>query len=480
MWPILRLLFKCLQQKAVLLKTPEQIRALQQRRLRSLVGLAKSRSPFFAERFQHIDPANFSLDQLPTFTKTDMMVNFDRFLTERDLNLKLADLEEFVSDPARLGRWYLDKYALSHTSGTQGLRAMIVQDRQMMELLFALQMIRGSALTTTPMSIVARLFQRTRLAVVTIGPGFYPSAAALAYAPPAFHTFVRRLWLTHIEPIDEVVAELNQFQPQVLLAYANVLETLAREALAGRLRLARPKGIRQVINMSEPLSEGAHKFIQQAFGLPVTDQYAMGECMALTTPCPLGHGMHLQADWAILEVVDRANRPVAPGTAGDKVLLTNLYNTIQPFIRYEVEDMVTLSRVPCPCGSPLPLIIRVEGRSDELVWIRDGARYRQVHPYVFLDMMDEYPAAGWYQLVQVERNRILIRVAPAPGRQVDVADLRQIMVRGLHRYGLADLIALDIQITDEVAPNPRTGKLKRVMSQVGAPVGLFTQPGLVT
>jgi len=94
-------------------------------------------------------------------------------------------------------------------------------------------------------------------------------------------------------------------------------------------------------------------------------------------------------------------------------------------------------------------------------------------------MMDEYPAAGWYQLVQVERNRILIRVAPAPGRQVDVGDLRQIMVRGLHRYGLADLIALDIQITDEVAPNPRTGKLKRVMSQVGPPPGLFTQPGLV-
>src|SRR5581483_10177543 len=101
-----------------------------------------------------------------------------------------------------------------------------------MELLFALQMIRGSTLTTTPMSIAARLFQRTRLAVVTVGQGFYPSASALAYAPPAVQTFVKRLWLTHIEPIDEVVAELNRFQPQVLLAYASVLENLAREALA--------------------------------------------------------------------------------------------------------------------------------------------------------------------------------------------------------------------------------------------------------
>jgi phenylacetate-CoA ligase len=90
--------------------------------------------------------------------------------------------------------------------------------------------------------------------------------------PPT--VFVQRLWLTHIEPLEEIIAQLNRFQPHVLLAYANVLEVLAREALAGRLRLGRDRVLRQVINMSEPLSEGAKRLISEAFGLLVTNNYA--------------------------------------------------------------------------------------------------------------------------------------------------------------------------------------------------------------
>jgi phenylacetate-CoA ligase len=467
MWQTLRLVGTALRQKGVLRKGAEGILALQQERLRSLVARAREASPFYTERFKDIDPSRFELGQLPTLTKPEMIENFDHFLTDR--RLKRADLEAFVSDPDRLGQWYLGEYAPSRTSGTQGLKALIVQDRSMMELLFALQMTRGSVFPTTPTGILARLFRRARLAAVTIGRGFYPTAAALAYAPAASEVFVRRLWLKDIEPLEGVVKRLNRFRPHVLVAYANVLEILAREALRGRLRLFREKPLRQVINMSEPLSGGARKLIAEAFDLPVTDNYALGECMALSTGCPQGHGMHLQADWAVLEVVDRDNRPVEPGRAGDKVLVTSLYNTIQPFIRYEVEDVVTMSPTPCPCGSPLPLILKVEGRKDEVVWIRTGDRYRQVHPYVFVDVLDECPEVGWYQIVQVERNRFRLRAAPAPGRPISREDLRDIMRTGLERFRLADLIRLDVEITDSIAPDAKSGKLKRITSRIGPP-----------
>jgi phenylacetate-coenzyme A ligase PaaK-like adenylate-forming protein len=321
-----------------------------------------------------------------------------------------------------------------------------------------------------PVAVAARLISRARLAVITIGRGFYPSAAALAYEPEGARFFVNRLWLQHIEPLDEVVARLNDFRPQVLLAYANVLELLAREALADRLRLG--GGLRQVINMSEPLSEGARRLVTEAFGLPVNNNYAMGECMALSTACPKGHGMHVNADWAILEVVDREGRPVEPGRPGEKVLVTNLYNHIQPFIRYEIEDVVTMSQQPCPCGSPLPLIVQVEGRKDEVVWIRDGEKYRQVHPYVFVDVLDECPEVGWYQILQVERNRFLLRAAPAPQRDITREELAEVMRRGVERFGLAGLIHMDVEVTDDVAPDENSGKLKRITSRIGAPEGV--------
>jgi len=466
-WSTLHLVWKSLQQRAVLWKTPQQIRALQDRRLRSLVARAKRQSPYYAERLRHIDPRRFALDELPTVTKVDMMQNFDRFVTDR--RLKLAELEEFIKHPRRLGRWYLNQYAVSHTSGTQGLKAVIVQDRSMTELLFALQILRGSVLTTTPLDFVSRLLQRTRLASVTIGQGFYPSAIALAYAPPAADVFLQRLWLKHIEPRVEVVEQLNRFQPHVLLAYANVLEMLAHEELADRLRLARPGALRQIMNMSEPLSAGAKKKVLEAFGIPLTDNYGMGECLALSAGCPQGHGMHLNADWAILEVVDHRNRPVPPGQPGEKVLLTNLYNTIQPFIRYEVTDVVTISLNRCPCGSPLPLILRVEGRTDEVVWIRDGSHFRKVHPYVFVDVLDRIPEVGLYQIRQTGRNQFAIQAAPAPGRHLQREALEKLLEQGLREFGLADLIELQVEPNEKLAPDPKSGKLKRIVSEVGPP-----------
>jgi phenylacetate-CoA ligase len=469
----LRLLWKGFQQKQVLFRKPDEILALQRERLRALVAWAREHSPFHAERLRGVDPARFELRQLPTMNKPLMMEHFDRLLTDRRLNR--ADLEKFMSDPARLGQWYLDRYAVSSTSGTQGIKALIVQDREMMELLFALQMMRGGCFSTGPADVVKRLLRRARLAVVTIGRGFYPSAAALAYAPPGASFFVNRLWLTHIEPLKEVVGQLNRFQPDVLLAYANVLEILAREALAGRLRLAGP--LRQVINMSEPLSEGARNLIGEAFGLPVTNNYAMGECMALSIGCPKGNGMHLQADWAVLEVVDRHGEPVPPGRPGEKVFITNLYNKVQPFIRYEIQDVVTLSPDPCPCGSPFPLIRKVEGRTDEVVWVRDGDGYRQIHPYVFVDVLDEAPEVGWYQIVQVERNRFLLRATPAPGRRVSRDELQRFMDEGLRRYELADLIQVDVEVADKVAPDPNSGKLKRITSRLGPPSRQVVRPG---
>ena len=465
----LGLLSRIVRERWALRAGPEGIKSRQNDRLKALVKHAKNNSPFYAERLRDVDPNAFSLQQLPTLTKTTMMEHFDRFLTVRDL--KLADLEGFVDKPDNLGQWYRDQYALSRTSGTQGLKALIVQDRAMMELLFALQIGRGSVFPVSPLSVIQRLLRRARFAAVTIGRGFYPSASGLAYQPAGSDAFMRRLWLKNIDPLDDAVEQLNRFQPEVLLAYANVIEILAREELAGRLRLAKSGSLRQLINMSEPLSDGAKRLAKEAFKLPVTDNYATGECMALSTGCPEGHGMHVQADWVVLEVVDRDNRPVDAGTPGEKVLVTNLYNDIQPFIRYEVDDVVTMSPTPCPCGSPLPFIKKVEGRKDEAVWIKADGGFRQIHPYVFVDVLDERPEVGWYQIIQEERNRFKLRASPAPRRTVNHEELQRLLRKGLERFGLADLVHFDVEISNDVAPDVMSGKLKRITSKLGPPNG---------
>jgi hypothetical protein len=66
----------------------------------------------------------------------------------------------------------------------------------------------------------------------------------------------------------------------------------------------------------------------------------------------------------IVESVDEHHQPVPHGTAGAKVLVTNLTNYAQPLIRYEVPDRITVSPDICRCGRPFTTIARIDPRSD--------------------------------------------------------------------------------------------------------------------
>src|SRR5262249_46181067 len=190
-----------------------------------------------------------------------------------------------------------------------------------------------------------------------------PSGATFGYLAAARPPVMRLLHLSVFAPLAETVARLNDFRPEFVTGYASALEQLAREEAAGRLRL-RAGGLRGITSTSEPLPPAARERVESAFGVRVSDSYLLAECLALTSCCRLG-GTHVNADLAVLEVVDDAYRPVPPGEPGTRVLVTNLYNRVQPLIRYEVGDVVTLSPGPGPCGSPPPLVSAVGGRAPD-------------------------------------------------------------------------------------------------------------------
>ena len=54
-----------------------------------------------------------------------MMANLDDVFTDR--SLRRADIEAFMADHANLGVYFKGKYALCHTSGSQGQPALVVQ-----------------------------------------------------------------------------------------------------------------------------------------------------------------------------------------------------------------------------------------------------------------------------------------------------------------------------------------------------------------
>jgi phenylacetate-coenzyme A ligase PaaK-like adenylate-forming protein len=450
-------------------RPPGQVLAIQHQRLRQLVRYACARSPFYRQRFRNLDLDRCRLTDLPPLTKAEMMAHFDDVVTDR--RITRVGVEHFLADRANLGHCYLGRYAVCHTSGSQGQPALVIQERWDMLRAFAQQVARGQALPRPWTKLVSRLWRPARLAVITQRFGFYPSGATFAYLARARLPFLRLLRLSVFDSGADLAARLNAFRPDFVVGYTSALESLARLERDGPLRLRQSGCLRQVTNISEPLPPSSRAFIEQAFGVHMTDTYALAECLALSSGCPHATGAHLNADLACLEVVDDHYRAVPAGVAGSKVLVTNLYNRVQPLIRYEVGDVVTLSPSRCPCGSPLPLIQSVTGRTKERFWVEAGGRWRELPYYVFLAALHHCLEMAEHQVLQTGRNHFVLRAVPLPGKMVSAERLKQLVDESVRQEGLAGLIDLDVQIVEEIKPDPRSGKMQRVRNLIGPPPG---------
>jgi phenylacetate-coenzyme A ligase PaaK-like adenylate-forming protein len=191
--------------------------------------------PFYRERFRGIDLSRCQPPDLPALTKAEMMAHFDALVTDR--RVCRAKVERFIAEPANLGRYYLHRYAVCHTSGSQGQPALVVQEKANIFLGLAAQFARGHQLPSFLTMLFRRIGKPVRLAVVTQKPGFYPTGAVFSYLAAASMPLLELLHLSVFDSVADLVARLNEFQPEFIAAYPSALKTLAREQREGHLRL---------------------------------------------------------------------------------------------------------------------------------------------------------------------------------------------------------------------------------------------------
>ena len=340
----------------------ERLLSYQQERLRRLLRHAVERSPYYHEALG-ADAPDRALSSLPTLPKPLLMEQFDRVVT--DPRLGRADLEAFLAE-ADAGALYLGEYGIFSTAGTTGVPGIFVYSPAEFAHWIAVSL-----------AALARVGVTSETRFVAIGaPSAVHITRQLFAAFQAGREDVPRLSAT--TPVEVAVAALNAYRPEGILAYAGVLGALAEEQLQGRLDI-RP---RVVIATSEVLTDDAARRMENAWGIRPVNAYAATEAPPIATGSLDHVGMHVWENSAIVEVVDDAGRPVAPGEPGSKVLLTNLVNRTQPLIRYELSDSAVPADDPDPSGRPWTRIARVDGRSDDILTLpaREGGEVR-VHPY---------------------------------------------------------------------------------------------------
>ena len=417
------------------------IRRVQYRRLRTLVRYARNHSSYFRDKFSSVNP-RFRLQELPTSNKSELMEHFDEVLTVDDISR--ASAAEYVEDNTHWGDYFDGKYAVSHTSGSQGQPLLLIQPKDNLELLFELQASRGNRASVGPREAIQRFISPARVAAVTLKPGFYPSATAFQHIPVGAEAYIKFVQLSISDT--DVYVQLQEFAPTHLTAYASVLNEITWQIEQGKLSLK--PNLEQVINISERLLASARARYERVFGVPVIDDYAMGECLFLSNGCQTTNGMHVNADWAVLEVVDDNNNSVPDGVAGTKVLVTNLANYVQPIIRYEIGDIVTMSTEPCGCGNSLPLIKSVQGRDSDIFYVHSRDGLRAVPLLMFEFVFNQILDAREYQVIQESNNRFHMRIEPLYPSRFDRLGAERLLRDQLGVLKLGSLIKVDLEVVD--------------------------------
>jgi phenylacetate-coenzyme A ligase PaaK-like adenylate-forming protein len=257
---------------------------------------------------------------------------------------------------------------------------------------------------------------------------------------------------------------LNAFQPEVISTYPSIASLLAIEQIEGRLNI-HPKF---VATAGEVQTEEMVRNIREAWGIIPFNAYGMTEGGGLGCDCPFHRGIHLSEDLFIVEIVDEKNQPVPDGSPGYKLLLTNLFNYTQPLIRYEVSDMLTMSREPCLCGRPFRLIAKVEGRSDDIIYLQSPQRRDvPIHPIHFRSPMGAFQEIKEYHVLHEYDgfNISIVLRKEACGEEV-ANKLRANLRKKIESVG-AICPEIRVQFVDRIERDPNLmGKLKLVKSNV--------------
>jgi phenylacetate-CoA ligase len=86
--------------------------------------------------------------------------------------------------------------------------------------------------------------------------------------------------------------------------------------------------------------------------------------------CLAKQGPHVFEDHFIAEIVDpESGAPLPPGERGELVF-TSLTKEAFPVIRYRTRDITALDTARCSCGRTLARMVRVTGRTDDMLIIR--------------------------------------------------------------------------------------------------------------
>ncbi|MDD2612153.1 MAG: phenylacetate--CoA ligase [Bacteroidales bacterium] len=320
----------------------EEMREVQNKRLRTTVEHVYHNSPFYRAKMQELGITPMDIETIDDLVKLPFTIKTD-LRDQYPFGLFSVPMSEIVR--------------LHASSGTTGKPIVAGYTRKDL---------------STWSEVLARTFtsggcSRNDIFQIAYGYGLFTGGLGAHYGAENIGASVIPISAGNTEKQIQLMTDFGSTVLCCTPSYALYLgEAVEDKGVKDKLKL------RVGFFGAEPWTEAMRVEIEKKLNIKAFDIFGLTEVIGpgVSYECYAQNGMHINEDHFLPEIINPVTlEPVAPGEVGELVL-TTITKEGMPVIRYRTKDLTRLMYEPCSCGRTSVRMHKIMGRSDDMLIIR--------------------------------------------------------------------------------------------------------------
>lgn len=442
----------------------DALQELQFQQLAALVRSAYRWSPYYARRFKEngLEPGDIrtpdDIRKIPRLVRADVVENgLDLVDFRFRSSVVAADQATRSKGLPPFARFRRNRLVRNSSSGSTGTPTVFYEDGSTTALNWAHELRLKRWFGLEPGAKEARM---------SATPKEYAAFGAAERAREWLwnQAVLPGYFLSDVE-YEICVKRIGEFRPRILWGPTQALTGLARYLRQGgrNIGLCRPE---LLISRAAPLHAPENRLLSDVFSCPVTNIYGTREVGHIAMTCPHG-SMHVNEENYFVEVAhdegaSRNGDAQQSGAGPGKILVTPLFESPMPFLRYEIGDLVELGGAECTCGRTLLTLKKVLGRIGDVFRTPDG---HLIEPNFWCIAFEEGRLSRdveKFQVVYERRDAIRIRLVPRSSYSTETEhELRRFLAANVSTG-----IQFELERVSDIPPKP-SGKYLFVVNEMG-------------
>ena len=254
--------------------------------------------------------------------------------------------------------------------------------------------------------------------------------------------------------IQQFLKNIIAYKPKLISTYTNAMYLIALQAEKHKIKFPYVKAIQ---GTSEPLPPSIRDRLRNIFDCEIYNKYGSRETNVVSHESPNHEDMCIQEENVYVEFLNNHGNACNWNEKGT-IVVTTLNNFSMPLIRYETSDIAAPVAGYCSSGIGLSRMTSVAGRLQDLILTPNGDH---IDAYFFSYLFMRFTEIHWFQVVQQELKKLLIRIYAPYGFSAKTKDLATERIH--HHTGFK--FEIDFEILSEMPDSP-TGKFRLCISEI--------------